>query len=78
MYEDWAQTPLLQHPELAARYWPHLAHTPYTPPSQETLPNFYRAHRQMLIVKIPHIAAPDYMEQVALTTASALRHTIAA
>lgn len=26
LYEDWAQTPLLQQPGLAARYWPHLAH----------------------------------------------------
>ncbi|KQV20876.1 hypothetical protein ASE03_12750 [Kitasatospora sp. Root187] len=76
LYEDWAQTPLLQQPGLAARYWPHLAHTPYTPPTRDSLENYYRAHRQMLVLKIPHVQAPDYMEQVATTMAVALHRTL--
>lgn len=65
LYEDWTQTPLLQQPDLAARYWPHVTHSPYRPPTRDTLPNYGKAMRQMLVLKVPQIIAPDYMEQVA-------------
>lgn len=65
LYEDWTQTPLLQQPDLAARYWPHLTHSPYRAPTPDTLPNYGKAKRQMLVLKVPQIIAPDYMEQVA-------------
>ncbi|TQF03175.1 hypothetical protein E6W39_14135 [Kitasatospora acidiphila] len=73
LYEDWVNAPLLQHPDLAARYWPHLAHTAYTPPTRQMLANYYRARRQMLVLKIPHVPAPDYMEQVASATVMAVQ-----
>lgn len=76
LYEDWAAAPLLQHPELAARYWPHLAHTRYTPPTRQMLANYYRAHQQMLVLKVPHVPAPDYMEQVATATAAAVHRAL--
>lgn len=72
LYEDWTQAPLLQRPDLAARYWPHLARSPYRPPTREELPNFYDATRQMLVLKLPQIPAPDYMEQVARTLTAVL------
>ncbi|BAJ29286.1 MULTISPECIES: DegT/DnrJ/EryC1/StrS family aminotransferase [Kitasatospora] len=76
LYEDWTQAPLLQHPDLAARFWPHLAHSPYRPPTREELPNFHKAMRQMIVLKVPQILAPDYMEQVAEALAAVLVRTL--
>ena len=76
LYEDWTQAPLLQRPELAARYWPHLARSPYRPPTREELPNYHKALRQMIIMKVPQVPAPDYMEQVAQALAAVLGRTV--
>lgn len=76
LYEDWTQTPLLQRPDLATRYWPHLAHSPYRPPTKDELPNFHQAMRQMIILKVPQIPAPNYMEQVAQALATVLARTV--
>ncbi|MGW3227292.1 DegT/DnrJ/EryC1/StrS family aminotransferase [Kitasatospora sp. NPDC001095] len=75
-YEDWTQTSLLQRLDLAARYWPHLADSPYEPPSRDALPNYYKALRQMIVLKVPQIPAPDYMEQVAEALATVLSRTV--
>ncbi|WP_053644124.1 DegT/DnrJ/EryC1/StrS family aminotransferase [Streptomyces sp. XY431] len=76
LYEDWTQAPLLQRPELAARFWPHVARSPYRPPTSEELPNFHKAMRQMIILKVPQIPAPDYMEQVGEALAAVLVRTL--
>ncbi|WP_329581957.1 DegT/DnrJ/EryC1/StrS family aminotransferase [Kitasatospora sp. NBC_01250] len=76
LYEDWTQTPLLQRPDLAARYWPHVAESPYRPPTSESLPNYYKALRQMIVLKVPQIPAEDYMQQVAQTLAAVLARTV--
>ncbi|MEV7118266.1 hypothetical protein [Kitasatospora griseola] len=76
LYEDWTQAPLFQHPELAARFWPHLAHSPYRPPTQDELPNYYRALRQTVVLKVPQIPATDYMEQIAEALATVLIRTL--
>lgn len=78
LYEDWTQTPLLQQPDLAARYWPHLTHSPYRPPTREALPNYNKAMQQMLVLKVPQIIAPDYMEQVAKAFTAVLERTVTA
>ncbi|KJK56024.1 DegT/DnrJ/EryC1/StrS family aminotransferase [Saccharothrix sp. ST-888] len=75
-YEDWTQTPLLQRPDLAARYWPRLADSPYQPPTRDELPNYYKALRQMIVLKVPQIPAADYMEQVAEALAVVLMRTV--
>ncbi|MFJ2862696.1 DegT/DnrJ/EryC1/StrS family aminotransferase [Kitasatospora sp. NPDC087314] len=75
-YEDWTQTPLLQRLDLAARYWPYLADSPYQPPTRDALPNYYKALRQMIVMKVPQIPAPDYMEQVAEALATVLSRTL--
>ncbi|MFG2916402.1 DegT/DnrJ/EryC1/StrS family aminotransferase [Kitasatospora sp. NPDC048298] len=76
LYEDWTQAPLFQRPDLAARFWPHLAHSPYRPPTMDELPNFHKAMRQMIVLKVPQIPAPDYMEQVAEALATVLVRTV--
>ncbi|MEU6974111.1 DegT/DnrJ/EryC1/StrS family aminotransferase [Kitasatospora aureofaciens] len=78
LYEDWTQAPLLQHPELAARFWPHLARSPYRPPAVDELPNFHKAMRQMIVLKVPQILAQDYMEQVAEALTAVLVRTLTA
>lgn len=76
LYEDWTQAPLFQRPDLAARFWPHLARSPYQPPTRDELPNFHKAMRQMIVLKVPQILAPDYMEQVGETLAAVLVRTL--
>lgn len=76
LYEDWTQTPLLQRPDLAARYWPHLASSHYRPPTKDSLPNYYKALRQMIVMKVPQVPAADYMEQVAQALAAVLARTV--
>ncbi|MFH8387174.1 DegT/DnrJ/EryC1/StrS family aminotransferase [Kitasatospora sp. NPDC018058] len=76
LYEDWTQVPLFQRPDLAARFWPHLARSPYRPPAMDELPNFRKAMRQMIVLKVPQIAAPNYMEQVAEALAAVLVRTV--
>ncbi|GAA2790003.1 DegT/DnrJ/EryC1/StrS family aminotransferase [Kitasatospora sp. CM 4170] len=75
-YEDWTQTPLLQRPDLAARYWPHLAASPYRLPTRDALPNYYKALRQMIVLKVPQVPASDYMEQVAEALATVLARAV--
>ncbi|MFG2841678.1 DegT/DnrJ/EryC1/StrS family aminotransferase [Kitasatospora sp. NPDC048296] len=76
LYEDWTQAPLLQRPDLAAHFWPHVARSPYRPPTREELPNYHKAMRQMIVLKVPQILAPDYMEQVAEALAGVLGRTV--
>ena len=64
MYQDWLTTPLLTDPQVAARYWPHLRHSAYTPPDPDSLPNYRDARARMLVLKIPNTPAAAYMEQV--------------
>ncbi|MEU7894223.1 DegT/DnrJ/EryC1/StrS family aminotransferase [Nonomuraea sp. NPDC049152] len=76
-YPDWLTTPLLQQPNLLARYWPHLRGQ-YRPPRREDFPNYYEARRQMLVIKVPDVPADDYMEQVGAALAAALACTMPA
>lgn len=76
LYEDWTQAPLFQRPDLATRYWPHLARSPYRPPTRDELPNYYKAMRQMILLKVPQIPASDYMEQVAEALAAVVVRTV--
>ncbi|WP_051829917.1 MULTISPECIES: DegT/DnrJ/EryC1/StrS family aminotransferase [Streptomyces] len=76
LYEDWTQAPLFQRRDLAARFWPHLGCSPYRPPTMDELPNFRKAMRQMIVLKVPQIPAPDYMEQVAEALAAVLVRTL--
>ncbi|MFE3198510.1 DegT/DnrJ/EryC1/StrS family aminotransferase [Embleya sp. NPDC059237] len=73
LYPDWLRAPLLQDPALAGRFWPHLEHCAYKPPAPQEYPNYYRARNRTLVLKIPTVHAPDYMEQVA----TALAHVLA-
>jgi len=73
LYPDWLQAPLLREPSLARRLWPHLELSPYKPPVPEEYPNYHRARNRTLVLKIPTVHAPDYMEQVA----AALAHVLA-
>lgn len=74
-YPDWLRTPLLQRPDLLHRFWPHVRSTAYRPPDPHAYPQYYRARRQMLVLKVPHIAAPDYMEQVGTALIKILTRT---
>jgi dTDP-4-amino-4,6-dideoxygalactose transaminase len=75
MYEDWIPTPLLQDPNLAARFWPHLRHSAYRPPDPDQLPNYRDARERMLVLKIPNTPAADYTEQVGHAIAAVLART---
>lgn len=72
LYPDWLRTPLLQRPDLLHRFWPHIRSTPYLPPDPETFPNYDQARRQMLVLKVPFIPAPVYMEQVGMALVKVL------
>lgn len=73
-YPDWLASPLLQSTELLTRFWPHVAHTDYRPASRADLPHYDRLRRQLLVLKIPDVPAPDYMEQVGHALAAVLLH----
>jgi dTDP-4-amino-4,6-dideoxygalactose transaminase len=64
LYTDWLSTPLLQEPALTERYWPHTRGR-WTPPDARNFPNYQRFRAQTLLLKIPDIPAPGYIEQVA-------------
>lgn len=64
LYTDWLSTPLLQEPALIERYWPHMRGR-WTPPDARDFPNYQRFRAQTLVLKIPDVAAPGYIEQVA-------------
>ncbi|MCT9080443.1 DegT/DnrJ/EryC1/StrS family aminotransferase [Streptomyces fulvoviolaceus] len=64
LYDDWVCSPLFQQPGLLQRVWPHVRLTPYTPPDPDALPNYYRARHQTLVIKVPTVAAADYMHAV--------------
>lgn len=75
LYEDWVRAPLFQQPHLLQRMWPHVRLTPYTPPDPDSLPNYYLARRQTLVIKVPTVPAADYMHDVARVLSSLLtRH----
>ena len=69
LYADWLTTPLLQDPALIERYWPHMRGR-WTPPDARDFPNYQRFRAQTLLLKIPDIPAPGYMEQVAAALAT--------
>ncbi|MGH3923468.1 MAG: DegT/DnrJ/EryC1/StrS family aminotransferase, partial [Pseudonocardiaceae bacterium] len=77
LYPDWLASPLLQRPDLLARFWPNITSTAYRPPDPESLTAYQQLRRQMLIVKIPDLPAPDYMEQVGNALAAVLATTTA-
>lgn len=64
LYPDWLSTPLLQQPALIERYWPHIRGR-WRPPRTEDFPNYQQFRKQTLVLKIPDIPAPGYIEQVA-------------
>lgn len=64
LYHDWLSTPLLQQPALIERYWPHMRGR-WRPPKTEDFPNYQQFRKQALVLKIPEIPAPGYIEQVA-------------
>ena len=74
-YPDWLATPLLRDRTLLARYWPHIADTPYQPIAREQLPNYDQLRRRLLILKIPDVPAEDYMRRVCRALAAVLLRT---
>ncbi|MEU9168532.1 DegT/DnrJ/EryC1/StrS family aminotransferase [Streptomyces sp. NPDC048420] len=75
MYDDWVKAPLFQQPDLLRQLWPHVRLSPYAPPEPDALPHYYRARRQTLVIKVPMVAAADYMHAVGRTLADILnRH----
>ncbi|TDE32143.1 DegT/DnrJ/EryC1/StrS family aminotransferase [Actinomadura sp. 6K520] len=64
LYRDWMSTPLLQQPALIDRYWPHMR-ARWNPPDARDFPNYQHFRNQTLVLKIPDVAAPRYIEQVA-------------
>lgn len=64
LYTDWLSTPLLQQPALIERYWPHMRGR-WHPPNPNDFPNYQQFRKQTLVLKIPDIPAPGYIEQVA-------------
>lgn len=62
-YDDWITTPILADQELTARFWPSARS--YRPPDPASLPNYQHARRQTAVLKIPDIAAADYMRDIA-------------
>ncbi|MGH3566297.1 MAG: hypothetical protein ACRDRH_09740 [Pseudonocardia sp.] len=72
-YPDWLASPLLQRTELLTRFWPHVAHTDYRPAARSDLPHYDRLRRQLLVLKIPDVPAPDYMHRAGNALASVLR-----
>jgi hypothetical protein len=70
LYDDWLSTPLLRNPTLLHGLFPHLRHSPWTPPDPTAFPTTPGPRRQTLLIKVPDVPAADYMDQVgaALTT----------
>ncbi|WP_055752545.1 DegT/DnrJ/EryC1/StrS family aminotransferase [Frankia sp. AvcI1] len=68
LYPDWLSTPLLQRPDLIAAYWPHLRGR-WTPPHPADFPRYQQFRNQTLVLKIPDVPAPAYLEQVAAALA---------
>lgn len=71
LYPDWLTTPLLTEPALIERYWPHMRGR-WTRPDVHNFPRYQRFRNQTIILKIPDLPDPAYMEQVA----AALIHTL--
>jgi hypothetical protein len=72
VYPDWLSTPLLRRPDLVHRYWPHLRGRRWAPAQAQEFPNYQRFRAQTLILKIPDVPAPAYLEQVAAALAAVL------
>jgi len=72
LYTDWLRTPLLTEPALIERYWPWMRGR-WSPPDPRGFPHYQRFRKQTLILKIPDVVAPAYMEQVAAALTSTLR-----
>ncbi|HZM74569.1 MAG TPA: DegT/DnrJ/EryC1/StrS family aminotransferase [Candidatus Limnocylindrales bacterium] len=64
IYEDWLTSPLLQTPQAVRSFWPQI--TNWQPPQPAEFPNYYHTRRHTIVLKIPMVDAPDYMQQVAL------------
>ena len=72
IYPDWLASPLLHTPDLLHRFWPHLIHSGWRPPDPEAFPHYRQARRRTLVLKIPTVAAGDYMTQVGQALAAVL------
>ncbi|MYW02316.1 DegT/DnrJ/EryC1/StrS family aminotransferase [Streptomyces sp. SID3343] len=72
LYPDWLTTPLLSEAVLVERHWPHMRGR-WTSPRPQDFPNYRRFRRQTVVLKIPDLPAPDYIEQVAAVLATTLR-----
>jgi len=64
LYDDWLSSPLLHSPALLPGLFPHLRHSPWTPPDPDGFPHYTQARRQTLLIKVPEVPAADYMDQV--------------
>ncbi|MGH3391175.1 MAG: DegT/DnrJ/EryC1/StrS family aminotransferase [Actinomadura sp.] len=76
LYTDWLTTPLFQEPALVERFWPHMRGR-WTRPDARSFPNYQRFRNQTVVLKVPDLPAPDYMEQVAAVLANTLRTALA-
>ncbi|SDI48333.1 dTDP-4-amino-4,6-dideoxygalactose transaminase [Sinosporangium album] len=72
LYADWLTSPLMTEPRLIERYWPHMRGR-WMPPGKHDFPNYQRFRRQTILLKVPDVPSPDYMEQVAATLAATLQ-----
>jgi len=64
LYDDWLSSPLLHNPALLPGLFAHLRHSAWTPPDPQSFPHYMHARRQTLLIKVPEVAAVDYMDQV--------------
>lgn len=72
LYPDWTATGLLQDPDRVRRFWPHMGGR-WQPPARGQFPRYERFRAQTIVLKIPEVAAPRYIEQVAAALESVLR-----
>ncbi len=72
LYPDWLTTPLLTEPALVERYWPHMRRR-WTRPDVRGFPRYQRFRNQTIVIKVPDLPAPGYMEQVAAALATTLQ-----
>ncbi len=72
LYPDWLTTPLLTEPVLVERYWPHMR-SRWTRPDVRDFPRYQRFRNQTIVIKVPDLPAPDYMEQIAAALTTTLQ-----
>lgn len=73
LYPDWTSTGLLQDPDRIAHFWPHTGGR-WQPPMPGQFPNYERFCAQTLVLKIPEVPAPQYIEQVAASLTAVMHH----